>query len=355
MSRLDSELIQSLLDRCISESRPSTAAYLSVRSLQNASLETVDVVAGIDHAGKAASPNDLLCVGCLTKPLLPLLLARSAPHVLQLPVQLFFANQPRATWESVRSILVHSARIGAPSALDWRLRGSSMSDDEVAMAMISSEGFTYSDFAAWVVLEKLFLHETGRAVADAIVDDILSPLGLLDVLIVDPRMITDLVKSKISLPVIMCDDVKVPLYSEGLWSELQSIRPAFGALASCSAIADVYGQLLLVLNGEVVDGLPSEYMLTELLGDPGPAVEFPSVAGSVRFVGGFISNSHEAPFRPFSDSSFGHLGGIGLGGSFVDPALRVAVAYYFNGMADPSEHVEVKKELLAGIYSLVES
>lgn len=339
--------VDDLLRGCLMEAG-GTAGYLSVRLIDGLDSLVLDTCVGRDGRGVPASTKDLLHFGCVAKPLLPLLFATSALQALDALIEIHFQDATEPQLLSFSQLVSHGARIASPTAIDWRLNPLGLSDDLVQGTLFESDVPIYNDFAPWVLLEQLFVAECGRDAGDALRSDVLRPLGVATDVVVDGSKIRRYDRERICVPVIREGGLDLPMYSEALFGELRTLRPAFGALATCAAMANIYEGLLRVLEGSMVAGLPSRYALERLLLMRGDPVTAPSLSRSFSFAGGFMSN-HVAPaFSSLSSECFGHVGGAGLGGAFADPASGVVAAYYFNSMRpDGDAHAAAKEHLLS--------
>jgi len=333
--------LRDVLGEIVAEHRSSTAGHLSVRHAGR----SVDVAVGTTSDGVAAAVDDLFPTYCATKPLLPLLLAASAPHLLDAGVDVLAApvtdggapggRHPASV--SVASMLTHEAGLAAPTAISWRLFGLDLTDEEVIGSILLADRPVYSDFVAWALIEMIFSKESGRSSAEAIHHDLLVPLGLADELHVSASTLDPL--RPVTVPVASEREGTIPMLSEALPSELDLLRPAFGAVASTRALADLMGAVLRVVDGESVDGLPPPWSVARLLELRGGAVDDPVVGRRLCFAGGFMANHAAGSLGGLSSAAIGHLTGLFPSGMAADPEADLAVAFRLNGTIQTSEEL----------------
>lgn len=349
----DAVHLERLLRDWIARHAPSRSGYLSVRRGYGAHAVACDLAVGHGWADRPAAVDDLVPAYCITKPLLPLLLAASAPHLLDGAVDVLPANlqpggpflpgvpadAPVVARLPVAGLLTHTVGLCAPASMDWRIYGLTMSDDDIACSIIVGEEPTYSDFAAWALLERYFRAETGRDASDAIHDDLLEPLGLADRIVVDGRRYGPELVERIAVPVQRTPVGRVPMLSERCPSELDLVRPAFGGTVSPRGMADLLHAVGAVLDGHDVDGLPPPHLLEKLLACRGPAVLDPQIGRRLSFAGGFMSNHGADCFPGAGDATIGHLAGLTLAGALHDPDRQLTAAVYLDGVIERPEQL----------------
>lgn len=338
------------LEGAVDKFESHTAGYLSVRS-GIISARGLDYAYGVTADGRAAHENDLVPVGCATKPLLPLLLARSAPHLLDAAISLSVIGAESKDRDrrqidiTVDDLLTHRSGICSPTAIDWRLHGRSLGFDEIISALtVNSERHTYSDFAAWALLERIFREETGRDPADAILDDVLLPAGLAKDIYVSATHLDNESRGRIAVPRIKSCRGWVPLLSEAVLSELDLLRPAFGGLATCRGLADLMFAIMRVDQGEVTAGMPNPWSYRRLVSVGGPQVPDALNRRTFCYRGGFMDRAGAEQADGLSDATLGHVGGFGLCFVLEDPMNDVALAFYLNGVSDAAAELEMAKQ-----------
>ncbi|MEO6629292.1 MAG: serine hydrolase domain-containing protein [Aquihabitans sp.] len=349
---MDYPELKRVLEALVDHSEAHTAGYVSVRS-GTTPLRHFDCAYGVTADGRPAHEDDLVPVGCATKPLLPLLLAQSAPHLLDAAISLAALGAGSRDHEralidvTVDDLLTHRSGICSPNAIDWRLNGRSMGFDAfIENLTVNRERHTYSDFAAWVVLEHLFRKETGRDPADAIFEDILQPAGLGEDIVVSATELTDEMRERIAVPRINSRRGWVPLLSERVSSELELLRPAFGGIATCRGLADLMLGVMRVDQGEFAAGMPNPWNYRRMVSVRGPEIPDAHNRRTFRYRGGFMDRAGAEGVDGLSDSALGHVGGFGLCLVLEDPVNDLAMAFYLNGISDAAPELEMAKQTL---------
>jgi CubicO group peptidase (beta-lactamase class C family) len=230
----------------------------------------------------------------------------------------------------VPALLNHSAGLAAPRAIDWRVR---RADERATLRSRISSGPRpeYSEMAAGLLLEELIERVAGRPAAAFIEEQILSPLGVADDLVIDPeRAVQPAVRRRLSVPIAGLPDRYIPMLSERIL--LHDTGPTLGGLVSASGLCRLYAALERCVSGVDLAGLPSPATTRTLLDRRRGSVQDGVLDKRCDFAGGFMVRLAEHGFGYcLSDRAFGHVGGNGPSLGFCDPASGLAAGIYLNG------------------------
>ena len=310
-----------------------TGLQLSIRC----SDYSVDLVAGETLSGpmEVGHLHNIYC-GC--KPLLPLAIAHLIEERLiavDEPIEhLLGAGNPLVPpWPTtLNDILCHTAGLTQPVAIVWR-----MTPVGERAALIDYSGGTpaagYSELLGGLLLEAVIERVTGQDAATLITNRILVPLGLEDGIIFDVATRLSLIMPRVRVPFGGLPDEAIPLLSERMPSQVIDLRPAFGGLASMSAMSSLYAVLGALYDGVEHPGLPSASTFRSMI-DRRRGVYFDAIMRrDVDFGGGFMRDIGAGGlYDDVSANSFGHTAGFITNVAFHDPVGDVSLAFYVNGI-----------------------
>jgi CubicO group peptidase (beta-lactamase class C family) len=304
---------------------------------------------GVGFDGQPVEPGHLHNIYCASKPLLALsvgLLCDRAELSLDAPLERWIGPAwagKIAERTTLVDLLNHRVGLDGPTAADWRMVDPRYRADLLARTGTSPRN-AYSEITAGLVIEDVVHRASGRTLVDIITHDILGPLGVRDDFIVDPALAAqDSVLGRVLVPVAGLPSEVIPLLSELLPSECSQVRPAFGALASISALGRLYTSIRICMLGTEVPGLPSESTLKDMLSRTRVGEWDDHLQRRCDFAGGFMTNFDSTRLcLGLSDSAVGHVAGVACSIGFFDASANVAAAMYVNGCltsADDLDHV----------------
>ena len=271
---------------------------------------------------------------CCTKPLLGLafgLLVDRFDIAMGTRIRLA-SSSPGDDGVPVPALLNHTAGLGAPRAIDWRVRRAE--DRATLRSRIAwSSRAEYSEMAGGLLLEELIGTTTGRPAATFIEEEVLSPLGIADDLVVDPARAQEPgVRRRLSVPIAGLPERYVPMLSERVL--LHDTGPTLGGLVTASGLCRLYAALERCISGIDIAGLPTPATTNALLDQRRGSVDDGVLEKRCDFAGGFMVRlaDHGFGYR-LSDRAFGHVGGNGPSLGFCDPASGLAAGIYLNGAA----------------------
>lgn len=294
----------------------------------------IDVAVGTGTWGDLG-PAHLHPAYCVLKPVLAIgaaVAVRQRGATLDEPIGALWPACPTALAHlTVRAIADHRAGLAHPTAPAWRIRPDP-SRDAVLSQVRPEAGPAYSEVAGGLLLEAVVEHLTGRSALDHVVDHVLGPLGVRDHLLLGPDATTAAARSRrLCVPVVAHRDGPVPLVSELLTSQTQRSCPAFGGAASASGVARFYEAVAGALRTETPSPLAAA--LQDLTATRTDAFDDPLVGNRFAFRGPFmIDLAGSGISTRTSSTAYGHTGGMTISVGLHDPARRLTVALYANGI-----------------------
>lgn len=322
----------------------------------------LDVAEGETLGGARLSPAHLHNVHCATKPLLPLAIGRlldAGAVNLDTDVTAVLpeghALRPPAGVQ-LGDVLRHVAGMTAPSAAFWR-----MARPAHRRKLLQVEGTTagvgYSELTGWLVLEAIVEAVTGADAATFLATEIIEPLELGDGLFVALGASPDAVLARVRVPFAGLPDEVIPLLSEMIPSQIADIRPAFGGLATMSALGRLYAALGRLVRGVAQPGLPTPESFARLLADRRGPVFDPILGCTMDFAGGFMRSldGSDGISPHLGPEVFGHTAGFVNCMAFHDPAHELSVACFVNGIQLERELIyEPRRAIVDAIFADME-
>lgn len=341
-----------VLERIVAERKVGTGIQLSVGSRDF----RVDYVAGETLGGDMAVGH-LHNVYCAAKPLISLAIGHLIDgHHLELdrPVQDILGPQHGLLppWTlTASSILCHSAGLGAPNAMTWRI-----TPTEARMGLIDFDGRScvneYSELLGGLILEALIEKATGQSASSFVMDRVVRPLGLQNEIIFDVRSRAREVLPRVRVPFGGLPSEAIPLLSERIPSQVVDLQPAFGGLATMAALCTLYNALGQLYFGKEHPALPACATFKRMLSRRRGWGYDPVMRREIDFAGGFMCDlGGGGMYDDVGPDSFGHNGGFVTTIAFFDPAMELSFALYINGIVDAESARVDRKKVVASVYS----
>lgn len=356
------------IDPALAQSLPRTAARVDAviadRStglglqlyVEHRGHVLADVAAG-DTIGGPLERSHLHNVYCATKPLLPLAIAQLVEQGeldLDRPVSSILGpGHPVAPgWAVTTSqVLCHAAGLARPSAMMWRMR-----PPQHRMQLLDFAGGApaaeYSELVGWLILEALVERLSGVDASTFLARRVIEPLGLEDGLILDAEARLSALLPRVRVPFGGLPDEAIPLLSERIPNQVVDLRPAFGGLATMSALGALYTELGRAYRGETRPGLPSGTTLRAMLARRRGWMHDPILDRDVDFGGGFMVDIGRGRFDDgAARHAFGHTAGMSNTVAFHDPDVGLSMSLYINGVIlQQDAATDERRRMVAAVY-----
>lgn len=251
-------------------------------------------------------------------------------------------HQFRIAKFSPRDILYHNAGLENP-----RMHLVSLLPDETIEPRVYEEvkkgepnQAVYSEYTGWAVLDAFIEDQSQKSAKEFIKAELLEPLAL------EGDIYTHMNKEELEdnyknigafyclLPVSKAPSLLIS--DSFICNKNTSLSTA---LVTMSGIGRLYRNILSVLNGESVKGLPSTLTLQDLVSKNRGLKADKVLKHPTDFVAGFMTKLNLFGFRGLSDRAFGSSALAGSIFMFADPELDLSAAVYLNGMGQSTEDV----------------
>jgi CubicO group peptidase (beta-lactamase class C family) len=308
--------------------------------------ETVlDVALGDDGMGRPVRPDTLFRVYCSIKPVAAMAVAHlveAGTLDLDAPMSEFLPDtEALQGGVTTRHVMSHTAGLHKPAAVVLEMIPPDERVDFLDRYQrppgwhLGTEA-AYSELFAWHLVGRLLETLSGEPLREHLRRVVLDPLGMHDTFIGMTTAEFEANLDRVGINVDLRGWRGFPMLFERTERVLCEANPAHGGYTTARDLAQFYGSLLRVLDGESVAGLPSTEVLTTFCRNARPRSYDLILLRECDYGLGFMTSLAEHHFgKECSPESFGHSGNVGSSFAFADPEADLAVAVVFNGIVDP--------------------
>jgi CubicO group peptidase (beta-lactamase class C family) len=302
----------------------------------------LDVALGDNGLGAPMEPEHIFRIYCTMKPIVAFAMARlveAGAITLDDPLEPWLPNC-RALTDGVtlRHVLTHTAGLHRPMGLPMEMVATDERRKTVEKIPRPS-GFrvgidaAYSEYAGWHVVGWLIEALTDAPLYEYLRSEVLDPLGLHDTFIGMSADEYRAVLPRLGVNHDVRDLETFPMLFERTARVCQETNPAHGGYSNARDLTHFYTQVLSVLAGNEVAGLPQPDTVAQFCHEARVPV-YDQVLDRVCPYGlGVMTSLDQHAFgTAVGPNAFGHSGNSGASFAFADPDRGLAVTAVFNGL-----------------------
>jgi CubicO group peptidase (beta-lactamase class C family) len=321
----------------------------------------LDVALGDAGVGKDVTPETVFRVYCTIKPITAVavvgLLDRGEleleePVVERLPNLKGLPSEVR-----IVDLLDHTAGLHRIAAVRMEMLPPAKQREVLERASPPSgwrvgRDAGYSEYAAWNLLGWIIQDVSGEDLRTHLRRRVLDPLGMADTWVGMTDEEYDAVLPRLGVNYDLTDYLQgFPMVIERTPRWCCEVNPAHGGYTTARDLATFYDALLVRLDGEGNDALPSPDALATATSAVRPRVFDEVLDRECEYGLGFMTDLAHHAFGPMcSPSSFGHSGNVGSSFAFADPEHDLAAAVVFNGIGDSESSFLRRPAIVGSLY-----